>query len=115
MKSRFNKDNRFDIDLKFGEGVECKLKSALEGTIEVKAERDIWLDTGNIAIEYSSRGKPSGIAVTEAKHWCQALIKDNEVVAYIVLPTKKLKAITRHFYKREKQKLVVMIIQVSLF
>ena len=30
--------------------------------IEVKSERGMWLKTGNIAIEFESYGKPSGIA-----------------------------------------------------
>ena len=37
--------------------------------IEVKSERDVWQKTGNIAIEYESYGKPSGINATESDYW----------------------------------------------
>jgi hypothetical protein len=95
-----NNDSKFDFDLKFGQEIECELKKALEGTIEVKTERDIWSKTGNFAIEYKSRGKPSGISVTEAKHWAQVFYKDNEIICYMVFPINKIKEITRHFYKK---------------
>jgi hypothetical protein len=47
-----NKDNKFDLDLSFGEIFEDKLAEILASKkIEVKTERDIWKTTGNIAIE----------------------------------------------------------------
>ena len=95
-----NEDSRFDLDLKFGQHVEDELLRALEGTIEVKAERDIWASTGNIAIEYRSRGKPSGLSVTEADHWAQALTIKGEVFCYLVFPTERLKNIARPYVKR---------------
>ena len=54
----YNKDNKFDVDLEFGEKFEKSLAKILTlGKIEVKTERDKWKRTGNIAIELSSRGK----------------------------------------------------------
>ena len=55
--------NRFDIDLKFGQIYEEKIRKIFAGKIEVKAERDIWKRTGNIAIEVRCKGKPSGLSV----------------------------------------------------
>ncbi|MGB0817836.1 MAG: hypothetical protein ACPGQQ_02930 [Candidatus Puniceispirillaceae bacterium] len=97
----FNNDSRFDFDLKYGQGVECELLKALQGPIEVKAERDIWLTTGNIAIEYECRGHLSGIAVTEAKHWAQALMIDGQPYCYLVWPIDVLKGIARDYAKRK--------------
>ena len=41
----------------------------LSGDIEVKSEQDTWKETGNMYVEYQSRGRDSGIAVTQAEHW----------------------------------------------
>ena len=47
--------------------------------VEVKSERGMWMKTGNIAIEYQSYGKPSGIKATESDYWFHNLcIGDNE-------------------------------------
>jgi hypothetical protein len=53
---------KFDLDLEYGQVREDKIAEMLQDKkIEVKSERDIWQTTGNIAIEYESWGKPSGI------------------------------------------------------
>jgi len=56
-----NYNNDFKYDLKIGQVGETMLNEILhDSTIEVK--RDSWIGrTGNIAVEYQSRGKPSGI------------------------------------------------------
>lgn len=93
-----NDDYRFDIDLAFGVDVECKFKRAIEGTVEVKADR-IARTTGNIAIEYRSRGKRSGISTSEAKHWTFSIIGPNdEPMAYITIPTRRLRALAAEQY-----------------
>ena len=92
-----NKDNRFDLDLRYGENVENQLLEALQGTVEVKAERDHWMRTGNIAIEFTSRGKPSGINVTEADYWAQALMAGDSPFCYLVFPTPVLKGMVRYY------------------
>lgn len=97
-----NNDSRFDIDLRYGQNIENKLIAALEGTIEVKAERDLWLKTGNIAIEYECRGKPSGIAVTESDYWAQALVVENEPQVYILWPIDSIKRIAREYVRMGK-------------
>jgi hypothetical protein len=92
-----NNDSKFDLDLRYGQEIENKLLEALRGTVEVKAERDIWLKTGNIAIEYASRGKPSGIEVTEADHWAQALIVGNQPFCYLLFPTPVMRGMVRYY------------------
>lgn len=94
-----NNDNRFDIDLDYGEAVEDGFISMLKGKVEVKAERNVWLKTGNIAIEYMYKGKSSGISVTEADWWVQALMIADKPVCYLVLPTDTLKHIARQYYE----------------
>jgi len=61
--------------------------------IEVKSERDRWQSTGNIAIEYQSYGKPSGIDATEADYWFHNLCIGDEIFATLVFDTNVLKKI----------------------
>ena len=61
---------KFDIDLQYGKVREEAVAEMLQDKkIEVKSERDVWQKTGNIAIEYESYGKPSGINATESDFW----------------------------------------------
>ena len=91
-----NKDNKFDIDLKYGQVREEELSDILQNEkIEVKTERDKWKETGNICIEFRCRGKPSGIAVTESKWWVHVLADGDETVCMLMFPTDKLKEIAR--------------------
>ena len=71
---------KFDIDLKYGTIREEKIAEMLTNKkIEVKSERDMWMKTGNICIEYESWNKPSGIKATESDYWFHNLcIGDNE-------------------------------------
>ena len=93
--------NKFDIDLQYGQVREKRIADILKNEkIEVKTERDIWKKTGNIAIEFESRGKPSGIAVTEAKWWVHVLADKEDDYCMLLFPTDKLKKIARkHFSK----------------
>lgn len=100
-----NNDSRFDIDLRYGQNIENALIKALRGTIEVKAERDHWLRTGNIAIEYASRGKPAGIEVTEADHWAQALMVGDRPFCYLVFPTPVIRGMVRYYKENRPETL----------
>tara|TARA_Y100001938_G_scaffold151150_1_gene246589 strand:+ start:6036 stop:6464 length:429 start_codon:yes stop_codon:yes gene_type:complete len=77
-----SKENRkkFDIDLEYGTIREDKVAEMLTNKkVEVKSERGMWMKTGNIAIEYQSYGKPSGIKATESDYWFHNLcVGDNE-------------------------------------
>ena len=61
--------------------------------IEVKSERDMWQRTGNIAVEYESYGKPSGIKATESDYWFHNLCIGNETYATLVFRTDVLRSI----------------------
>ena len=85
---------KFDIDLAYGKVFEDKIKDMLQGKkIEVKTEKNIWQKSGNIAIEFESYGKPSGINVTEADYWFHNLSIDDEVYCTLVFSTPMLKNI----------------------
>ena len=89
---KLNNDNRFDIDLQYGQVFERKVADMFQNSkIEVKTERDKWRSTGNIVIEFESRGKPSGIATTEAEFWFHNLALDGELIMTLVFPVAVLK------------------------
>ena len=70
---------KFDIDLEYGKVREELVANMLQDKkIEVKSERDIWQSTGNIAIEFESYGKPSGIMATESDYWFHNLCIGDE-------------------------------------
>ena len=93
---------KFDIDLEYGKVREQLVADMLQDKkIEVKSERDIWQKTGNIAIEYESYGKPSGIYATESDYWFHNLCIGDDVFATVVFKTKNLKRIINNLdYKR---------------
>ena len=93
---------KFDIDLEYGKVREKMVADMLQDKkIEVKSERDMWMRTGNIAIEYESYGKPSGIAATESDYWFHNLCVGEDTFATLVFDTKSLKRIINNLdYKR---------------
>jgi len=99
-----SKENRkkFDIDLEYGQVREQLVADMLQDKkIEVKSERDLWQRTGNIAIEYQSYGKPSGIDATESDYWFHNLCVGDETFCTLVFDTKSLKKIINNLdYKR---------------
>ena len=85
---------KFDLDLKFGEIREDKIRDIFENKkIEVKSERGMWMKTGNICIEYESYGKPSGIKATESDYWFHNLCVGNNEFCTLVFKTDVLKTI----------------------
>jgi|TARA_R110000824_G_scaffold38267_9_gene117068 hypothetical protein len=93
---KYNKDNKFDVDLKFGEKFEKSFAKILSvGKVEVKTERDIWKKTGNVAIELASRGKLSGLNTTQAEWWAQVLTIDGNIEGVLMFPVSKLKKIVK--------------------
>ena len=99
----------FDLDLKFGKMGEKFAQDVLEGNskIEIKTERDIWRDTGNIAIEIRYKGKPSGITITEASTWIHLLSYKNDIVGGFMLNGKKLKERIKELKEEGKIKIVM--------
>jgi len=110
LKEKFTKEytSKFDIDLKFGEEAEYSLANILSlGKVEVKTERDIWKRTGNIVIELKSRGKYSGLSVTEAEWWAHILSYKGVKEGVILIPVKELKKRVKLLVKQGKATLTV--------
>ena len=110
MKKHFKKEytSKFDIDLKFGESFEYSLGQILNmGKIEIKTERDIWVDTGNIAIELMNQGNASGLSVTEAEWWAQILSFKGDIKSVILLPVKELKKKVKHSVQHGQGRIVM--------
>ena len=92
MKPTKENRKKFDIDLKYGTIREEKIAEMLTNKkIEVKRDL-IAKKTGNIFIEYESRGKPSGLSTTQSDFYC-FVIED----LHIMLPTSQLKDIARSY------------------
>jgi hypothetical protein len=96
--SLHNNDKRFDLDLAYGQVFEQKVSEILgQSKIEVKTEKDKWKTTGNIVIEYESRGKPSGIITTEADYWLHNCAIGDDIVFSVLLKVSTLrKYIAKH-------------------
>ena len=88
---------KFDLDLAYGKVREELVKEMLQDKkIEVKSERDMWQRTGNIAIEYQSYGKPSGIDATTSDYWFHNLCIGEETFATLVFKTDSLRKIIKN-------------------
>lgn len=85
----------FRWDLKVGQLHEKWLGELLEN-VPIEVKRDFRASqTGNVFVEFFSRGKPSGIATSEALYW--AFILGEQTV--VLLPTDKLKTLARQAHK----------------
>ena len=94
MKPTKKDRKKFDIDLEYGTIREDEIADLfVNKKIEVKSERDMWMRTGNIAIEYECYGKPSGIAATESDYWFHNLCIGEDVFATLVFDTNSLRRI----------------------
>jgi len=87
----------FDLDLKFGEFHEQLLFQSLSKTgnvtIEVKTDR-LAVKTGNIAVEFRYRGRPSGIQTTKSDEYFFVIVEEDGSIRYrLNIPTVKLKKI----------------------
>ena len=103
-----NNDNKFDIDLKVGQGYEDSLAEILTmEKVEVKTEIDKWKETGNIAIEIRCRGKLSGLSVTEASYWAHILSYRGYIKSVILIPVDDLKRIVNELYEKKEARMVM--------
>ena len=85
---------KFDLDLQYGQVREKIVADMLQDKkIEVKSERGMWLQTGNIAIEYECYGKPSGINATNSDYWFHNLCVGDKEFCTIVFDTNMLRLI----------------------
>ena len=99
----------FDIDLKFGKMGEEFTQQVFEGNskVEVKTERDIWMTTGNIAIEIRCKGEPSGLSTTEANVWIHLLAHKGEIKGGYLFIVDELKAFIKKRHKEGNLKIVM--------
>lgn len=90
----------FRHDLEVGQIGEKLLNDILNfKTIEVK--RDSWIHkSGNIAIEFESRGKPSGIAKSTADWWAIIFSGEYKDKYILMIESSKLKEIARIYYRK---------------
>ena len=94
MKATKKDRKKFDIDLQYGTIREDKIADLFTNKkIEVKSEKDIWQTTGNIAIEYQSYNKPSGIKATESDYWFHNLCIGDDEYCTLVFKTDVLRKI----------------------
>lgn len=99
-----SRDSYFAKCLKFGKHNEDLLKKILEELrIEVKTDK-IYKTTGNLFVEFQSRGKSSGINKTTADYWAFCLWSEGlKLPPFILVPTKELKKlIETNKYKEVK-------------
>lgn len=92
----------FDLDLKFGEFHEQLLFQALSKTgnvtVEVKTDR-LAVKTGNLAVEFRYRGRPSGIQTTKSDEYFFVIVEQDGSIRYrLNIPTAKLKKIAYRRY-----------------
>lgn len=101
---KHNSDFRYDLEL--GKSVENQLSKILtDKRIEVKMDK-IAHRTGNIAIEYECRGKPSGIAVTEAEYYAYVIPMAPLRNIILLMEVEYLKRLSRlHFLEGKIKKM----------
>lgn len=104
-KAKANKDYDFEIQLAEANKAEDKFRQLLlakGATFEVKTERRMWHDTGNLVIEYESYNKPSGIAATKADYWVHELrTQEDETLVYLMFPTPVLRKICNDLVRED--------------
>lgn len=95
-----NYNNDFKYDLKVGQAKEKELGDIFNSKkVEVKYDLQA-LDTGNVYVEYFSRGKRSGLSTSEADFYCFAFGQ-----TYHLIRTEDLKDRCRKYLgtKRDKK------------
>jgi hypothetical protein len=94
----FNNDFKYDLEI----GLEGeRIVDDLFKNKRIEVKRDSWIGrSGNIAVEYESRGKPSGIAKTQADYWLFIFSKEYEDKVMLIVETNKLKKVARNYYNK---------------
>ena len=89
-------NNDFKHDLEVGQIGEKALANIIENKkLEVKTDLQA-TKTGNVFVEYESRGKLSGISKSQADFYC-FIVSNHQIV---MLDTNRLKDITRRYWHR---------------
>ena len=93
-------NNDFKYDLLVGQHAENFLGQLLAGKkIEVKLDK-LAHRTGRVFVEFESRGKPSGLATTQADYWCYIL----EGIGAVIVNTERMKKVARQALKKYGEK-----------
>lgn len=93
-------NNNFEYDLEFGQEGEDIIADIFENK-KIEVKRDNWVGrTGNVAIEYKSRGKPSGIATTQADYWIIMFSREYQDKFMFIIETQRLKEVTKKYFNK---------------
>lgn len=93
-------NSNFKYDLMLGQLKEQEIAQIFSNKkIEVKTDF-LAQETGNIALEYVSRGKPSGISVTEADFYAYCLPLANFQNIIIFMEINELKRLAREYWSK---------------
>jgi len=100
---------KFDLDLKFGHLGEDFVRDMQNGNtmIEVKTERDIWKNTGNIAIEIRCNSVPSGISTTGSSVWIHLLNYKDKIEGGFIFAVDELKKKIKKLLAEKKAKIIM--------
>lgn len=92
---------KFDADLQFGQQGERWLMwlGTDQAKVEVKTERDVWMETKNAVFEFRSRGKASGITTTEADYWLHIFSERGRAVMAFMFRVPELREFLRAVYR----------------
>jgi len=93
-----NFNNDFKYDLEIGKEGERIVDSIFKDKL-LEVKRDSWVcKSGNIAIEYESRGKPSGISTTQADYWVHLFSGKYQDKVIYIFEVNRLKEVAREYY-----------------
>ena len=86
-------NNNFEYDLHLGVLGEKLVKGIFKNPDKVEVKTDFKAkDTGNVFVEYESRGKESGLSTTTADYWVYCLWTEvRKKQTYVFIPTDRLK------------------------
>ena len=109
MPISYEEMKKFDLDLKFGHFGEDFVRDMQSGNtkIEVKTERDIWKNTGNIAIEIRCNGELSGISTTGSEIWIHLLSYNGKIEGGFIFDVKDLKVKIKKLVKEKKARMTM--------
>ena len=91
----------FDVDLldaQTREGILAAILGEKGHRVEVKSDK-LCQRTGNLFIEFSQHGRPSGIAISEAEWW--AFEYEND--CWLIVPAERLKQVAREAYRQGRR------------
>ena len=93
---KHNSDFKFDLFL--GRVTEREVADIFSNNkVEVKDETAHSKRTGNVFIEFESRGKPSGIVTSESDFYCFKITEGS----YVFVETSKLKRVFKENYTKK--------------